>query len=674
MTCSIDTTIDGIGLKCGLEIHYQLDTKTKLFCNCPVGLRNDPPHAEIIRHMRPTMSELGEYDGTALMEFKTRKEVHYQLHYDTVCTYEMDDTPPFPLNREALNIALEIAVLLNCQIADEIHVSRKQYLDGSIPTGFQRTIAVGVNGWIPFSGRRIGIIQLCLEEDACREVSDRGHVIVFRTDRLSTPLVEIITAPDMRTPEEAMEVDRELGRILRATGRVRRGIGTVRQDVNVSVSGGTRVEIKGVPRTGLIGRLVHLEAVRQRSLLLLRTELQHRGISGTTFSAVSIHCTELFRKTRSETLAGAVSSGGIVGAVKLCGFAGLLAFALSPNRNFGDELKGRVRVIACLDHEPVIFHTDMLPCNGGPAAVRENGARHGTPGHDAPSQAEWLSLRRTLGAKFIDAVVLVWGGERDVDTALSEIAGRAAEAITGIPNETRQVLKSGETDFERILPGPNRMYPDTDSAPIPIEEDLLQSVRANVAVSPSVWRVRYGRILHEELLSALIDSGQVRTFDSVYGETGCDPVLLAYTLTSIMPRIARSGVRVEAISRNRLVELFRAVAASLIPRDAIPPMLSEIADGRKPVQSLCIEYSPATEGQIRNVLLDLLSSTAPAAPSPDNRGRPQAVSRSDSNPARSDPTDDYLIGRAKERLGRHADGRRVSAILRSMKSSEPPGG
>ena len=50
----------------------------------------------VLRHMRPTLSELGEYDGTALMEFKTKKNVVYLLHKSNVCTYEMDDTPPFP--------------------------------------------------------------------------------------------------------------------------------------------------------------------------------------------------------------------------------------------------------------------------------------------------------------------------------------------------------------------------------------------------------------------------------------------------------------------------------------------------------------------------------------------------------------------------------------------------
>ena len=149
-----------VGFRCGLEIHQQLLTEKKLFCRCPAGKYDDAFHAEILRHMRPTLSELGEYDGTALMEFKTRKEILYHINHETVCTYEMDDTAALRvLNEQALDRALVIAMLYGCSMVDEIHITRKQYLDGSIPTGFQRTTIVGVEGRIPFKDRHIRVIQ-----------------------------------------------------------------------------------------------------------------------------------------------------------------------------------------------------------------------------------------------------------------------------------------------------------------------------------------------------------------------------------------------------------------------------------------------------------------------------------------------------------------------------------
>ena len=196
-----------LGFKCGLEIHQQLKTGQKLFCHCPAGRyhRHDDFDAEIVRHMRPTLSELGEYDGTALMEFKTRKIVVYRIKNETTCTYEIDDTPPVRINRQAMEIAIEAALLLKCNIVGELHITRKQYLDGSIPTGFQRTGILGIEGEIPLSRKKVRVIQLSVEEDACREVSDRGHVRVYSTDRLGMPLMEMVTYPDMLTPDEAAD-------------------------------------------------------------------------------------------------------------------------------------------------------------------------------------------------------------------------------------------------------------------------------------------------------------------------------------------------------------------------------------------------------------------------------------------------------------------------------------
>ena len=150
----MEPTLDyeAVGLKVGLEVHQQLLTERKMFCQCPAGRYTSEHDGVVLRHMRPTLSELGEYDGTALMEFKTRKNIVYLLHQSNVCTYEMDDTPPFLVNPQAIDIAIEQCLMLGCDIVDEVHIARKQYLDGSIPTGFQRTAIVGVGGRIPFRG------------------------------------------------------------------------------------------------------------------------------------------------------------------------------------------------------------------------------------------------------------------------------------------------------------------------------------------------------------------------------------------------------------------------------------------------------------------------------------------------------------------------------------------
>ncbi|MEA2095295.1 MAG: Glu-tRNA(Gln) amidotransferase GatDE subunit E, partial [Candidatus Cloacimonadota bacterium] len=271
-------TYEVLGFMSGLEVHQQLKTKEKLFCRCPAGVYNafDDYDAELIRHMRPTLSEMGTYDGTALMEFRTRKNITYRIKNETTCTYDVDDTPPFPINKEAVDYAVQIALQLKLNIVGELHITRKQYLDGSIPTGFQRTAIIGIEGEIPLKKKKIRIIQLSIEEDSCREVSDIGHERIYQTDRLGIPLIETVTYPDMKTPDEVLEAAQYIRFINRSSGKVRVGNGAGREDVNVSITDGTRVEIKGVSRNKWIPELTHNEAFRQKALLIIKDELNKR--------------------------------------------------------------------------------------------------------------------------------------------------------------------------------------------------------------------------------------------------------------------------------------------------------------------------------------------------------------------------------------------------------------
>jgi len=343
-----------VGLIVGLEVHQQLLTQKKMFCNCPAGHYTNTHDATVLRHMRPTLSELGEYDGTALMEFKTKKNIIYLLNQENTCTYEMDDTPPFLVNQDALDVAIEQCLMLGCDIIDEVHIARKQYLDGSIPTGFQRTAIVGVGGKIPFRDREISITQISVEEDSCREVSDRGHLIVWRTDRLGMPLIETVTGADMHHPDEVAEAILLIGRVCRSTNHVRTGPGASRQDVNVSVRGGRRVEIKGVPYAWLAPRLVHGEAWRQVNLLKLRDELHKRGFDApekikirhqditehaADYGNRVVHEEIWQRRAEEKSLRDGFELGKgkfTVRAVKLANMAGILNWPTQPDHTFAD--------------------------------------------------------------------------------------------------------------------------------------------------------------------------------------------------------------------------------------------------------------------------------------------------------------------------------------------------
>ena len=586
-----------IGLRCGLEVHQQLLTKRKLFCRCPAGRYSDEYDAVILRHMRPTLSELGEFDGTALMEKKTRKNIYYRIHHATVCTYEFDDTPPFMIDPEAVEISLELCLLFQLNVVGELHIARKQYLDGSIPTGFQRTGILGVTGWIPYADRRIGIRQLSLEEDACREVSDVGHDRVYLTDRLGTPLVEVVTEPDMCTPQQAADVCQLIRKVCRSTRRVRCGYGAAREDVNVSVRGGTRVEIKGVPQITRIPRLIYSEAMRQCALLDIREELKHRGVTPETFSYATHDVTRLVAKTQYEPIRAALTEGQRVKCVVLRGFAGLLNRQTQEHTTFATEFSDRVRVVACLTKLPNLVHSDT--------AAESLPARH------------WKQILRKTHAGDGDALVLVWGGEYDTETATGEIALRAREATVGVPGDTRQAFADGTNGFERVLPGAERMYPDTDLPPIEITPARVARIRGQLPLPVWEREARY-RALHlpEDLIGSLCMSPRADLFDRVVAELGIDFRFVSVVLFQRLKAYGRESLDVDGLSDQELFEVFEAYAKGRLAREGVPRVIERLLRAEVPegatgsrVSALLEEFgaAPNTE-ELDALICECLSS------------------------------------------------------------------
>ncbi|MFA5992687.1 MAG: Glu-tRNA(Gln) amidotransferase subunit GatE [Candidatus Pacearchaeota archaeon] len=272
-----------IGLKSGLEIHQQLDTK-KLFCNCPSILRSDKPDFEIKRKLHAIAGEMGHVDVAVDFEAGKKKNFIYQGYNNTTCLIELDEAPPESINEDALKIALQIALLLNCDILPISQIMRKTVIDGSNTGGFQRTVLIAQNGHIETSLGKVRIATICLEEDAARIIEQSGDSVTYRLDRLGIPLVEIATEPDMHSPEQIKEVALQLGDILRAC-KVKRGIGTIRQDVNVSIANHPRIEIKGFQDPRLFIKIVDTEIERQIENVKnkkLNKEVRRANPDGTT--------------------------------------------------------------------------------------------------------------------------------------------------------------------------------------------------------------------------------------------------------------------------------------------------------------------------------------------------------------------------------------------------------
>jgi len=510
---------DRIGFKSGLEVHQQLKTSEKLFCHCPAGIYHDNEdyNAELIRHMRPTLSELGEYDGTALMEFKTRKEIVYRIHNRTACTYEVDDTPPFTINKEALDIALELSLLSKFNIVGEVHITRKQYLDGSIPTGFQRTAILGVEGEIQLKNKKVRLLQLSIEEDSCREISDVGHVRTFKTDRLGMPLIETVTYPDMITPDELKEAAEYIRFLNRSTGKVRTGIGTGREDVNVSCRGGDRVEIKGVSHNKWIPKLSHNEAFRQYALLNIRKILKNRVKNPGAWSITHLKPSNPETEFESPLILDAIKKEFSVVLVNLPQFQGILSHFTQTGSSFADEISDRLAVIACIE-KPNMSHSEEL--------------------ESTLSSRDLKKIKTLLTSEDDDAQLIIWGPEEDIPTALETIEERCQIAFEGVPRETRKSLIDGTTIFERVLPGPDRMYPDTDSPPIPLEEDHIEKLRKNLPldISDRFYQMKNWNI-PDDTYTYLLSKNMVPLIEQMHQEFGYEPrflgIFLGHTFKNI---------------------------------------------------------------------------------------------------------------------------------------------
>jgi len=530
-----------IGFKSGLEVHQQLLTKSKLFCRCPAGVYHgdDDFDAEVIRHMRPTLSELGEYDGTALMEFKTRKNITYRLNNESACTYEVDDTPPFRIDREALEIALEISLLSKLNIVGEVHITRKQYLDGSIPTGFQRTAILGVEGEIQLKHKKVRLIQLSIEEDSCREISDVGHERVYKTDRLGMPLIETVTHPDMVTPDELAEAAEYIRFLNRSTGKVRTGMGAGREDVNVSCAGGSRVEIKGVAHNSWIPRLSHNEAFRQWALLNIRRLILERNLSLDSWKMshreIDYSMTDLLAPPLRKKLNQRLK----VVAINLPGLNGLLSHFLQPGQVFAHEIIHRLKVIACIERPNMTYSEDLEPIL---------------------TEDEFQRIREFLGANENDAQIILWGPGEDIPTALETIDERLRMAFIGVPEETRKSLPDGTTIFERVLPGSDRMYPDTDSAPIPLSVEYIESLGKNL---PPDISDRYAQLkdwgIPEDAWRYILSKNMVPLIQRICDDQGYEHNYIGAYLGHTFKHIeGQRGVH-KNFSYEKIYEMFRYI-------------------------------------------------------------------------------------------------------------------
>jgi len=404
-----------VKLKAGLEVHQQLDCG-KLFCTC--GKIESGDNRSFKRVLHPTSSEMGGMDAAAKAE-GIREFTYYNKSCN--CLVYTDEEPPRGPNDHAVKIAVQFAKLTGAKVIEEVQFMRKIVVDGSNTSGFQRTALIATGGAIEYNGKKLELDQICLEEDSCRHGDTKDEYLL---DRLGIPLLEITTKPQLKKPKDVQDAARALGRLLRAC-KVKRGLGTIRQDVNVSIDGGERVELKGFQDLSTMSKVVEKEIRRQEKLKKIK-----KGIVKNKKNV-----TKLIKKNRGDAL-----------ACKLVGWNGLLG-----NKESSDEHIRMGREIA--DHAVKagvkgLMHSDELPAYG-------------------VSEEEKIKIAKAVDCGRDDAFVLIFGKEGIAEKALERVVERVE--YKGVPQEVRKVTPEGNSRYLRPMPGASRMYPETDIGPVNLQ-------------------------------------------------------------------------------------------------------------------------------------------------------------------------------------------------------------
>ena len=493
---------ESLGFMCGIEVHQQLATG-KLHSRQPGELHDitietlPEDWQRYYRKLRSSSGEGGAVDVAARFEARRNRSFVY-CQAPNAGLIELDEQPPLPHDKNALDISLTVSGMLGAHPVPLLQTMRKTVVDGSNTSGFQRTTLVATDGVLETDGGPVGIDVLCLEEDSARkldsELTPSGEVVTWNLDRLGIPLIEIATAPDVKTPDHAKQTSIALGRTLRDTRRVRRGLGSIRQDLNVSIMCGDRVEIKGCQDLEWIPRIIRCEMARQLHFYRLANQLREmhslpplpndrREESESISHKVSkflplklVDVSSRFSSCDAKRVKQGLADNSVMLALPLPGFSELIGTkefdadgAQIPR--LGRELAGAAKLAGVAG----VYHSDELPAYGIEQEFVE-------------------STREALDE--CDAFVLCLAPKWQAELALESVLNRARLAFERIPQEVRNVVirkgspEDGTTTPMRPLPGGARMYPETDIPPLSISQDTWQKVIENLPMTQDERRSR----------------------------------------------------------------------------------------------------------------------------------------------------------------------------------------
>ena len=579
--------IDEIGLKVGLEIHQQLDTGKKLFCNCN-SVEDDEYTNKFSRNLRATKSELGKIDPAALFEDTKSKTIVYYSNADSSCLVEKDEEPPHDLDNDAKDTALLIGSALNSTIFSEVHVMRKTVVDGSNTSGFQRTMLIAQGGHVEVEGKRVGVQSICLEEDAAKIIKDEGDKRFFSLDRLGVPLVEIALEPVTDSPKTVRNIALTLGRLLRVTKKVARGIGTIRQDVNISIAGGGVIEVKGVQQLDQLEKIIEFEAKRQHGLQIISDRIKTANFGDIDKHNDVFVITDLLKDCNSKIIKDSLMNQNEIKAIRVKKLHGFFGFEPYDGIRLGKEIGELVRFFGIGG----VFHSDELP-------------NYGIVDSDIQKVKSKLELNED------DAFLIIAGKSPSIDFAIGSIINRIKDAKNGPPAETRAAIPNGETVFLRPRPGASRMYPETDIPTIKITKEELECAKSKIPKSwdESLLEIQDKYKINMQLSEQIFDSEYFDLFEKICVDSENSPNFVASVLCSTITNLERQGFNSKLLKHDEISNTFELLKNQKITKESIEIIFEEIMSGKALTALDAVEKASITQlsqGELEIILDEII--------------------------------------------------------------------
>ncbi|MBI4438853.1 Glu-tRNA(Gln) amidotransferase subunit GatE [Candidatus Woesearchaeota archaeon] len=599
---------ESLGIRIGLEIHQQLNIG-KLFCSCnPETAEDAQPDLIVTRRLRAAAGEEGEIDIAAMHEMQRDRLFIYHAYRNSTCAVELDEEPIHNLSHESLQAALQAAKALKATPVDKAYVMRKTVVDGSNTSGFQRTALIARNGEITTKKTHITIPTICIEEESAKIIETAQDSVIYSLSRLGIPLIEVATGPDITSPEQAREVAEHIGMVLRSTGKAKRGIGTIRQDINVSIAGGTRVEIKGAQELKLLPKLAQTEAQRQKKLLSISAELKKRGAEAT---GKATDITGIIKNSEPGFVKSQIEKGSEAVATKLEGFAEIIGTEIQPGRRLGKEFSEHARTTGAGG----AIHSDELPAHG-------------------ITQPQVDEIKRKLSCSQKDAFIIVIANKEQAEKAIKAITRRAHQAIQGVPSEVRKANPDGTTTYLRPMPGSARMYPETDTTPIIPETEGIEAPELMTEKQAKYEKMGLSKDIAQQI--SRTSFAQFEQYTAKY--TRVDPYFIATTLLTTEKEIRRRYSITPDITSHDYEQVLNSLNNDTISREAVFEILLEKAKG-KPLVEATKKYAKLTEHELNNAIKEIISQ---------NKGMPTNA----------------LIGKAMEKLRGKAPGQKIAELVK----------